>query len=489
MITSEIATVSALDLRPDPSRVILRPFIPGLENVSPAGSRAGSVIDRVLAMDESTVTVTLAELTTRFGDRHRDLATVFERNAELVAVYLPPGARISAIKMRLLGAYFTHEFSIEGAALANPSIVPYPLPSSTGETPFVMSVRCIGEGHRSSIGFRAGRVDADGTVTVDPPSRFAASASGGSGIHHRNAFHAKLAHLGHGTEEVSEMLSMLPPTFVDSDLTSVLAELASDAPRITDELVAHATDISKWSYQVSFPEESDVSERVLWPHAPPEYHGMEDARFVRFEHADGRVSYLATYTAYDRSNISLQLLETTDFLNFSSSPIGGMAATGKGLAIFPRTVGGRFVALTRSDRESNGVAYSDDLRRWSTTELVEVPQEPWELIQLGNCGSPIETEHGWLVLTHGVGPMRTYCIGALLLDLECPSKPLARMTTPLLVPDGERMDGYVPNVLYTCGAMAVGDTLVMPFGIGDQRIGLATVSIEKLVHSMKEFPA
>lgn len=479
-----IVTMTDLDLRPDPSRVMAKTFIPGLEDVGPTGSRAGAVVERVRRMSESDVETVLADVTERFAQRHRDITAMFDRHADRLMILLDSVREMSPQRKRLLGAYFTHEYAIEGASLANPSIVPYPLSAAGGQTRFVMSVRCIGEGHRSAIGFRTGAVAADGSVAVDLPSTYATSADGVAGIHQRTVFHAGLDRLGHRFDDVSRLLELLPPTFGDAELASALAVLVADNPRISPGLVGHANDLSRWSYRVEFPDETEISERVLWPHAPPEYHGMEDARFVRFVDDDGDAVYFATYTAYDRNVISLQLLTTMDFRTFTSSPIAGSAAAGKGLAIFPRKVGGRFVALTRSDMETNGIAFSDDVHHWATAEVLQIPSEPWELIQVGNCGSPIETEAGWLVLTHGVGPMRTYCIGALLLDLERPTRILARTTTPILAPDRGRRDGYVPNVVYTCGGLACGGNLVMPFGIADQRIGLATMPIDALIDSM-----
>jgi predicted GH43/DUF377 family glycosyl hydrolase len=486
MITPSGTTVTEIELWPDPSRVLAKPFVPGLEDVGPMGSRAGAVVERIMRLSEDTVEATLQDVTQRFGSRHRYLDEVFHANAERLIPLLDPEGRLDPARRRLLGAYFTHEYSVEGAALANPSIVPHPQQSEQGCTRFVMSVRCIGEGHRSAIGFRTGKVTTSGDVSVDPPSRYVTPAPGGAGVHHRRVFHTRLDHLGHNLDEVSQLLALLPPVFDDNELAAALQALSAATPRLSPDLISHATDLSHWSYEMQFPAETELSERILWPHAPPEYHGMEDARFVRFVDDAGDVTYFATYTAFDRSNISMQLLETRDFRSFASSPIAGAAAVGKGLALFPRTIGGRHAAVTRSDRESNGIAFSDDLRHWPTAEALQIPQEPWELIQIGNCGSPVETEDGWLVLTHGVGPMRTYCIGALLLDLEQPNRVLRRTVTPILEPDAQHREGYVPNVVYSCGGMICGDTLVLPFGIADQRIGVATLSVTALIRSMQK---
>ena len=240
---------------------------------------------------------------------------------------------------------------------------------------------------------------------------------------------------------------------------------------------------------MEFPERTQLSERVLWPHAAAERHGMEDARFVRFVDDGGEVEYHATYTAFDGSDTTIQLLSTTDFASFAISPTAGVAARGKGLAIFPRKVGGRYVALSRSDRETNEIASSDDLHCWGEPRTIQAPERPWELLQLGNCGSPIETDEGWLVLTHGVGAMRTYAVGAVLLDLDDPSRVLRRTSTPLLSPGLERRQGYVPNVVYSCGAFVDGDLLVVPYGVGDQWIAVAKVPVRRLLDSMTSAPS
>jgi predicted GH43/DUF377 family glycosyl hydrolase len=295
-----------------------------------------------------------------------------------------------------------------------------------------------------------------------------------------------LAELGDDLENASFVLDALPATFDNTELDAQIEMLAADfaTRRHTSNTLSNLRYLARSSYRVQFPTVSNISERILWPQAPAERHGMEDARLVRFVDDDGEVTYYATYTAFDGTNISQQLLETTDFKHFTSSPMAGAAASGKGFAIFPRKIGGKFVALSRSDRETNAIAFSDDLSCWETSEPIQIPEQSWEVLQLGNCGSPIETEAGWLVLTHGVGPMRTYSIGAILLDINEPQRVLARLTKPLLSPTDDQRDGYVPNVVYSCGGFAHNGILVLPYGIADQAIGVATVSIDKLIGAM-----
>jgi predicted GH43/DUF377 family glycosyl hydrolase len=302
-------------------------------------------------------------------------------------------------------------------------------------------------------------------------------------------FNAKLAELD-DREIAAYVIDALPPIFDNAALDDRIEALAPEIAtrRLASTTIDHLRSVARSSYLAVFPNSSDLSERVLWPQSPAEAHGMEDARFVRFTGDDGSSIYYATYTAFDGVHIAQHLLETTDFERFTASPVGGDAAVGKGLALFPRKVGGRFFALTRSDRETNAIAFSDDLHFWNAADVIQIPDEPWEILQLGNCGSPIETDAGWLVLTHGVGPMRTYSLGAILLNLDEPHRVLARSAEPIISPIAGRRDGYVPNVIYSCGAFAHDDTLVIPYGIADQSISIATLSISDLLGTMRREP-
>jgi len=472
-------------LTPDPSRVVLRFFVPGREDVGPGDSRAGSVIDRILALTESEVASELADVVARFDHRHRHLVRSFELHAAGVDHRLEDAAPLSSARRQLLGAVFSHEYSIEGAALCNPSIVALPEQQVAGSTSFALSTRCIGEGHRSSIGFRTGSVTDGGEVQLDTPGEFPQIGTIGPGTHRREVLHRKLADIHDDHENASFVLDPLPDRFGDEHLHERLAVLLEDAAtrRHAADTAAHLHTLGCSSYVATFPAETALSERVLWPTSPIERHGMEDARFV--EMVDGSAPrYCATYTAFDGTNIGQNLLTTEDFLTFEATPMAGIAARGKGLALFPRQIDGRFIALSRADRETNSVAFSDDLLCWDSSTVIQTSAQPWELVQLGNCGSPIETDEGWLVLTHGVGAVRTYSIGAILLDLDDPTRVIGSGREPILRPTADGRDGYVPNVVYTCGALAVDDLLVVPFGIGDQRIAVATMSIRDLISSM-----
>jgi predicted GH43/DUF377 family glycosyl hydrolase len=471
-------------LRPDASRTLCRLFVPGQETLIRGGSRAMAVIDRVLDLSDQEAETTLARTLARFSGRHRDLAGTLEQNFELVGHRLGAGTRIGRSRRQLIGAYFTQEYALEAAALFNPSIVAHPdqegcLP---GEVRFVMSLRAVGEGHLSSIEFRTGTIGPESEIRLDPPGRFLDVGHRGPVPYDRDLFASKLAELGHADENARFLWKSLPSQFTAAELDAALAELSRQ--RLTREDSAILADRARWvaasSYTVEFDEDCALSERVLWPTSPAESHGMEDARFVRFTGGEDPV-YYATYTAFDGSQVEPHLLETSDFRTFTVAPLSGPAASNKGMALFPRRIGGRYAALSRWDRESNAIGYSDDGHRWSKAVTVEAPARPWELIQLGNCGSPIETPAGWLVLTHGVGPMREYAIGAILLDLDDPEHLIGALPEPLLIADDSEREGYVPNVAYSCGALLHGATVVLPYGCSDSSVSIATVSLSLLL--------
>ena len=486
-MTDRLVRRDPLRLVPDASRVIAQLFVPGHALAGEIEGRASGVVEHVLGLDDDEVTATLAAITACFDQRHRHLAGMFHHHAERIANRVAPGTKLSAERRLLLGATFTHEYAVEAAALCNPSAVAASDQSGArpGDLRFVMSVRQIGEGHRSSIGFRAGVIDRFGAVTIDDPGPFTTAGTVEHGALDADLFRS-LAQDG-DTESTGWVLDGLGDRFTSAELNARLTELEAqhDTRRNVTETAHRLRQLASRSYDVQFPTFSTLGERVLVPATSAESNGMEDARFVRFVDDDA-ATYYATYTAFDGVGISQQLLATTDFRSFRSSPLLGAAAANKGLALFPRKINGRFVALSRHDGETNAVAYSDDIRCWPTATPIEIPTAAWEAVQVGNCGSPIETDDGWLVLTHGVGPMRTYSIGALLLDLDRPTKVIGRTRLPLLTPQLDEQDGYVPNVVYSCGALRHHDMLLVPYGIGDANIGFATVAIGDLLISMDE---
>jgi predicted GH43/DUF377 family glycosyl hydrolase len=475
-------------LHPDPDRVLARLFLPGQEMAAGGRSRSGPVLTRVLALDEDEVHRELGDLRSRFGHRHHDLDATWDAHFAMVRHRLPDADRLPVDRRRLVGAYFTQEYALESTALFNPSMVPHPdqrgLPA--GSTRFLLTVRGTGEGHVSSLELRTGTVDAAGDVTLDAPPSVARAPVVTEPRHARAVFAQQVADLEGDHANADFVLASLGPSFDRADLDRALGELRSQ--RLTRGSAVRTTELferlARRSYDATFPASSAVSERVLMPQSPTESHGVEDVRLVRFTEPDGATTYLGTYTAFDGRDVAIQLLGTDDFVHLTSRPLSGPGARDKGLALFPRRVGGRYAALSRADRETNAITTSDDLLRWDTPVVVQRPEHGWELVQLGNCGPPVETERGWLVLTHGVGGMRTYSIGAMLLDLDDPTRVLGRLDRPLLRAVGAERSGYVPNVVYSCGAMLHGRTLVLPYGSSDTATRIALVDLDALLATL-----
>jgi predicted GH43/DUF377 family glycosyl hydrolase len=466
--------------------VISKPFMPGGE--VDGRLRVQRILDRILALPEATVVTTLAEAYERFSSRHVDLTSVLERRFADVSHYLAQTSEVSLERRRLIGAYFTHEYSMDAAALSNPSIVraPYQEGVAPGSLRFIMSLRAIGEGHLSSIQFRSGVIDEQGQVSLDETSKFARTAMHRPPTYEKATFCAKLTELGSYTETAERVLAPLPEHFSAEQLEASRREV--EQAHAHDQGALQVTRTIHWlassNYESTFHAESTVSERVIFPSGPTESQGMEDARFVRFTYEDGSVTYFATYTAYDGYRILPQLIETRDFISFRVSTLNGSSAVNKGIALFPRKIGGAFVALARLDNENNHLIRSSNVRFWHDRETIQEPREAWELIQLGNCGSPIETEAGWLVITHGVGPFRRYCLGALLLDLNDPARVIGRLRQPLLGPAEDERDGYVPNVVYSCGALVHAGLLVLPYGFSDVGARIATLRLDDVLSAL-----
>lgn len=494
MMARDWVVRSPLLLQPDPERVLATLFLPGQEIPAGGRSRSTGVLERVLALSDQEVDDELDALRAAFAHRHRDLEGTWDAHAALVEHRLGDPTALSAARRRLIGAYFTQEYALEGAGLMNPSMVPHPdqtgLPA--GSLRFVMTLRSVGEGHVSSMEMRTGVVDAANVVTLDPGPTVSVPAVALRPEYSRSAFAHQLDQAG-GAEvdadvgaDAAFVLANLSGTFDGEDLAGALGRL--HAQRLTRGSTGRTADrfarIAANTYRVEFPTSSNLSERVLMPRAPSESHGIEDVRMVRFTAPDGAVEHLGTYTAYDGRAVAGQLLRTHDFRTFSSTPLSGPGARNKGLALFPRMVGGRYLALSRADRENNTLTASADLLHWVEPVLLQAPTRPWEVVQLGNCGPPIETERGWLVLTHGVGPMRTYSMGALLLDLDEPWHVLGRLEHPLLGAAEDERSGYVPNVVYSCGAMRHGRTLVLPYGCSDARTRIALVDLDALLDTL-----
>jgi predicted GH43/DUF377 family glycosyl hydrolase len=477
----------SVHLRPDQRRVIAKPYLSIDESPAEGRTRVEGLIDRVLALSSDDVTETLRELERSYDERHLDLGDAFTQGFSVVAPLVPDALGLSSEMQRLIGAYFMHEYSIEGAALTNPSIVEAPDQGGVpdGSLRIIVSVRAVGEGHVSSIEFRTGLIGSHGEIELESPGR-PVTGNRRSPRFDKSMFTAKLDEMGAIDELVRRTLDRLEGRFTMADLDAALATLDSEAP--SPGSAHHVIATMRWlatsNYEVTFSNETDVSQRVLFPNGPAESRGMEDARFVRFIDPDGLAVYYATYTAFDGFKILPQLIETTDFLTFRIATLNGPAARNKGIAIFPRLVSGRYAALARCDGESNYFVQSDNVRFWHDAEKIQIPTRPWELMQIGNAGSPIETEAGWLVVTHGVGPMRSYALGAILLDIDDPSHVIGHLGEPLLVPDDSERDGYVPNVVYSCGALAHAGRLVVAYGASDRSTTFATVELEALIREL-----
>jgi predicted GH43/DUF377 family glycosyl hydrolase len=450
-MTSPSITRTRHRILPNSRRVLAKPYLPGEETLLPGQSRAGLLMARILAIPESEVAALNATINQRFAARHRGFPQMLARQFDALAAHIPHPEDVTAARRLLIGAYFTHEYAVEAAALFNPSIVPAPDQSGLAHDSmrFVMSLRAVGEGHLSSIEFRTGVLDADAGITIDEPGTTLVGGRRTPPAHFKKTrFVTKLLELGALNDLSSSVMNRVGDQFTLDELEASLSglEVHGPPPAVWFETVKIIRMLATSNYVTTFPADSQLAERVIFPAGPNESRGMEDARFVRFTADDGRSTYYATYTAYDGFSILPQLIETDDFVRFTISTLNGVAAQNKGMALFPRPIDGKYVMLSRKDRENLHLATATDVHHWNDVVELYRPQRPWELLQIGNCGSPIETEAGWLVLTHGVGPMRRYAIGALLLDLADPQRVIGHLPEPFIEPDEGERDGYVPNV-------------------------------------------
>jgi len=482
-------TRTGIVLKPDPSRVLFRPF-------NPVGDeRPLRILARVLALPEPEVVQVLAQVMTEFKTRHQRLLDYFLVRYQAVRRLLPTDQQLSDERKYLIGAYFTHEYSLEAAALFNPSIVPHPdqtgLPEGTLR--FVLSLRATGEGHISSITFRTGTVDGQGKIQVHVPSRYVTTPDHiPPTTYNKGIFWHQLQELGLIDNITETILKNLRDSFTVDELSQEIQYLRRYAQHRNtdfDRTASRLLNVARSNYEVIYLPEQALTERVIFPNAPSESNGIEDARFVRFVEEDGVATYVATYTAYDGRVTIPQLLETSDFLHFRVCTLNGPEVQNKGMALFPRRIRGQYVMLSRQDAENLYLMYSDDLHFWHTKVPLLKPTYSWEFLQIGNCGSPIETERGWLVISHGVGPMRKYSIGAFLLDLEDPSRVIGRLPQPLLSPDESEREGYVPNVVYSCGSLVHAGKLILPYAMSDTASSFATVPLVDLLNAMEPIPA
>ncbi len=480
---------SDIKLCPDYRKVIPRFFNTGNE-------RSLLLISKVMEMKDETAEALLNDIDAGFSSRYRDIQIIFLKHFALISYLLTDDDTnsLSEDKKLLIGAYFTMEYSIEAAALFNPSIVEAPDQSGTEEeqTKVVVSFRATGESHKSSIVFKQGTLQKNGTIDFEPPGKFMRE-----GIvlqkekDNKVTFGRVLTQMGLPEEICINILNQLHDSFSYKEIEVALKNALPAMEDVAKErkLKHQILSAANTSYELQFSSDSSLSERVIFPVTRVEKNGIEDARFVKFAEDDGTFTYIATYTAYDGDAISPQLILTTDFLHFKIAPLHGKAAINKNMALFPRKINGQYVMLSRIDNINNYIMFSDDIFAWEEAFLLQQPKYSWELVQIGNAGSPIETERGWLVITHGVGAMRKYCLGASLFDLENPTIELGRLEQPLLMPNEEERDGYVPNVVYSCGSIVHGDELIIPYAISDYASSFASVQLTDLLDEIMQSKA
>ena len=469
--------VKRLDIKfkADPKKVILQYFAPGSQE------RIENVIDRISKLNEDEVSALLEDVVVKFKNRHKEFERKLLSNYDKISSGNEKIESFSDKKKLLTGAYFSKEYSVEAAALFNPSVVPHPDQSGVpdGSTRFIMSLRATGEGHISSIEFRSGIADKNGNIKMEDVSAFSETP-----FTDNNEIFDKEFIVRRLSDNSSSPFDSITGTFSKSEIEDILAASTDtkEKGRFADEIRI----LSDANYTATFPAESELSERVFFPISKSESVGMEDVRLVRFTEDDGTTKYYGTYTAYNGRSFGTQLLETDDFMKFKIRTLHGKGVNDKGMALFPRKINGKYFITSRQGGENLYIMSSDDLYFWNEYTRLSVPEYPWEFVQLGNCGSPIETDGGWLLITHSVGAFRTYRLGAMLLDIDNPSKVIGTLTEPLLEPNSDEREGYVPNVVYSCGSMRNDDTLIIPYAMSDSASGFIKVSIKELLKEITQ---
>ena len=482
-------TIERIPVRvnPDSKRVIARFFFNG-------DDRGKSVIKHVMAIDESKIFGLISPILQEFSKRHRNITKILKRHSDKVqALFKAINVdydQVSESRKLLVGSYFTHEYSIESAAFFNPSIVEDPDQSDLeeGEKRMIISFRAVGEGHISSIVFRRALFDKHNKITVEPAGNYVDEAEIiRTSTYNKKLFLEKAIQNKINQDVLQAVEGRLPENFENLNLRRVVIDSRNlEMDNIKKMEYDKILWLSDSYHEISFSKDTDISDRVIFPISEFERKGIEDARFVKFTEDDGSVSYYATYTAYDGSLIMPKLLQTIDFYDFKILPLYGKGSQNKNLALFPRKINGKYVMMSRIDGFNNYIMYSDKIGVWENPTLLQEPKFPWEFVQIGNCGSPIETEHGWLVINHGVGPMRRYCLGASLFDIHDPSIEIGRLSEPLLIPNKDEREGYVPNVLYSCGSIVHNNKLIIPYGLSDNCSSFATVDLNALLDRLRK---
>ncbi|ULB33928.1 MULTISPECIES: glycoside hydrolase family 130 protein [Proteiniphilum] len=478
-------TVNRLPNRfyPDFKRVIIRFHDLGAQ-------RTRDLMLKVIEMDEVIARQTLMQTLREFSKRHRNLTRKFKHHyreaLKIVGETLPELDEISEDKKLLIGSYFSMEYAISSAAFFNPSIVESPDQTGLeeGSKRVIISFRATGEGHISSIVFHTGVIDRNGALSFEQTGHYVDEPE----VVKRHTYdkaliETKLREMGVEGEIVRAVMQPLKETFIYGELLGSALEVLA-RPSLSEEErrdVDHIVWVADSHYRIEFSRDTHISERVIFPISYTERRGIEDARFVRFTDDDGKVIYYATYTAYDGYTVLPKMIVTENFYSFEVKPLHGRGTQNKNLALFPRKIRGQYAMLSRIDGINSYIGFSDNINLWQQPVKIQEPKYPWEFIQTGNCGAPIETPEGWLVITHGVGPMRQYCLGAALLDLYDPTKEIGRLKEPLLAPNEEEREGYVPNVVYSCGSILHNNHLIVPYGLSDTGAGFMSIDIRELI--------
>ncbi|MFO7734655.1 MAG: glycoside hydrolase family 130 protein [bacterium] len=486
---NEIVKNTGIVFAPNEHRVILR------SRISKNKSRIKKIISRVLSLKKTEVSKELENVLKKFSHRHHNLEFILENQFETVRKHISVNADISHDRRLLTGSFFCSEYSFESAALFNPSIIPHPNQSklAKGSLRFIISLRATGEGHISSLAFRSGVIDKNCNIKIDDSSLFASAAEMKTdAVYNKTVFTRKLREMGIQNRCSSLILDAIPNKFTFDELLSktncsiINQKSLNQSEKFTIEKMEW---LAKCNYEADFAHATHLSERVLFPLSPSEQNGIEDARFTLFIDDNGDHRYLATYTAYNGKEIFPQLLETENFEHFKMTTLNGNSAVNKGMALFPRKINGRFAMISRQDNENLFIMYSDKIHFWHEAKLIMKPIYSWEFLKIGTCSAPIETEKGWLLLTHGVGAFRQYSIGAMLLDKKNPEKILGRLSEPLIQSTEKTRSGYVPNVVYSCGALIHQDNLIIPYAMSDRQSAISLVSLPDLLEKLlkKEF--
>ena len=473
---------------PDPKRVITRFF-------NHKEIKAKSIIQKILDMSENESETSLNLVLRGFAKRHRNITKIFMTNFSKVTQYINELAgsheKMSQTKRLLIGSYFTMEYSIESAALFNPSIVEHPNQDELeeGQKRIIVSFRATGESHISSIVFRRGIIDKDCNLFFEPKGNYISEAENIKRHSYDKKEFLMILHEHNIVNDIStKILDELGDYFHYTELRETIEKTKETKKLNLDQkkTLKQMMWLAKSHYESVFSQDTDISERTIFPVSSTESNGIEDARFVKFTEENSETIYYATYTAFDGYTILPKLIETKDFYHFKNLPLHGECIRNKNFALFPKKINGQYAMLSRIDGVNHYIMFSDNITLWETARLLREPKYNWELIQVGNCGSPIETSEGWLVITHGVGQMRKYSLGALLLDLKDPTKVIGSLKDPLIVPNEDEREGYVPNVVYSCGSIIHNNVLVIPYSISDYASSFATVNLETLLSKLLE---